>query len=102
MKIALRPRILLAGGSGFLGGLLTADLVKRGCEVVVLTRAPRPRSDGGKEIAWDGKVLGEWTKLVDGADVVVNLAGRSVNCRYHARNRQLILESRVNSTRVLG
>jgi hypothetical protein len=53
-------------------------------------------------MAWDGKSLGEWAKLVDGADVVVNLAGRSVNCRYHARNRRLILESRVNSTRVLG
>ena len=68
----------------------------------MLTRSPRNRRDGIKEIAWDGKSLGDWAKLVDGAEVVVNLAGRSVDCRYHARNRRLILESRVDSTRVLG
>jgi hypothetical protein len=70
-------------------------------EVVVLTRCPRP-SGRTREVSWDGRTQGEWQGEIDGADAVVNLAGRSVNCRYHARNRRLILDSRVESTRVLG
>jgi len=95
-------RIILAGGSGFLGNALAERFLGRGDEVIVLTRTPRARTDGAKEIAWDAKSPGDWGKFVDGADVVINLAGRSVNCRYHARNRREILDSRVNSTRVLG
>jgi uncharacterized protein len=53
-------------------------------------------------LEWDGHTLGNWTAALEGADAVINLAGRSVNCRYHARNRRLMLDSRVNATRVLG
>lgn len=95
-------RIILAGGSGFLGGVLAGYFAARGWEVVVLTRSPRVRNDAIRQVAWDGESLGEWTRALDGARALVNLAGVSVNCRYHARNRQLILDSRINSTRVLG
>jgi uncharacterized protein (TIGR01777 family) len=95
-------RIILAGGSGFLGALLSRHFAARGDEIIILTRSPQSRSDGMKEIFWDGKTAGDWMKLVDGADAVINLAGRSVNCRYHQRNRREILNSRIDSTRILG
>ena len=95
-------RILLAGGSGFLGNALAKHFCERGDEVIVFTRQPRGRSDGVKEISWDARTLGSWAQFVDGADVVINLAGRSVDCRYNAKNRHDIIASRVDSTRVLG
>jgi uncharacterized protein (TIGR01777 family) len=98
----MNKRIILAGGSGFLGNALAKRFCERGNEVVVLTRSPRVRTDGVKEVVWDGKALGDWVKFVDGAEVVVNLAGRSVDCRYAEANRRVIIASRVDSTRVLG
>lgn len=53
-------------------------------------------------VRWDGCTLGNWTTTLDGAEAVINLAGRSVNCRYHQRNRELIMNSRINATRVIG
>src|ERR1700733_4737447 len=95
-------RIILAGGSGFLGQALAKQLLKNGCEVIVLTRSPRERSDGAQEIAWDAKSPGDWVKFLDGAEAVINLAGKSVDCRYTEANRKAIIASRVDSTRVLG
>ena len=95
-------RIILAGGSGFLGNALTQRFREQGKEVNILTRSPRTRADGVSEISWDAKTLGDWAKLVDGAEVVINLTGRSVDCRYTAVNRRDIIASRVDSTRVLG
>ncbi len=97
----MKRRIILAGGNGFLGQLLARRFLSQGHEVIVLTRYPQ----GGRlarEVAWDGTKLGPWAAELEGADAVINLAGRSVDCRYHARNRRLIGDSRVNSTRVLG
>ena len=95
-------RIILAGGSGFLGQILRGHFLKQGCAVVVLTRSPRGVNDDGRECFWDGRSLGEWTRELDGAEALINLAGRSVDCRYHARNRRTMMNSRVDSTRVLG
>src|ERR1043166_4871515 len=95
-------RIILAGGSGFLGRLLSKYFIERGCEVIVLTRHPNQRSDTVKEVLWDGRTLGLWVEQLNGACAVVNLAGRSVNCRYNEKNRRAMLDSRVNSRRVLG
>jgi len=95
-------RILLGGGTGFLGTMLARYLSERGCEVVVLTRRPDPRSGAVRQVHWDGRTFGDWAVWLNGAQAVINLAGRSVNCRYHARNRREILESRVQSTRILG
>jgi len=68
----------------------------------VLTRRARVRGDGVKEVAWDGKALGNWEDFVDGAEAVINLTGKSVDCRYTEANRREITASRVDSTRVLG
>jgi uncharacterized protein len=90
-------KIVIPGGSGHLGSLLTRHLRERGHDVIVLTR---DRNQPG--VLWDGRTLGPWAVVVDGADVVINLAGRSVNCRYTPEHRQEILRSRVDSTRVIG
>ena len=95
-------RIVLAGGSGFLGRALTAHFGKAGWDVVILTRSPHGTGDQVRELTWDTRTAGPWQTEVEGATAVVNLTGKSVNCRYTARNRKEILESRVNSTRVLG
>ena len=68
--------------------------------MVVLSRRPVPRP--WRVIAWDGVTLGDWAKEIDRCDAVINLAGRSVNCRYNAVNRKEILDSRVLSTRVVA
>jgi uncharacterized protein (TIGR01777 family) len=96
-----RPlRVVLPGGAGHLGRLVAAHLHARGDAVTVLSR-------GGsvapwRTASWDGENLDDWSGELEGADVVINLAGRSVNCRYNAANRREILESRVRSTELLG
>lgn len=95
-------RIVLAGGSGFLGQALTTHFQKAGYEIAVLTRSPNAAHSGIREIKWDACTLGNWAKELDGAAAVINLIGHSVNCRYTKRNRKLILESRVHSTRIIG
>ncbi len=94
-------RIVLAGGSGVLGGLLNCALAAKGYDVVVLTRFPQG-GGAARRVGWDARTLGPWRQELEGAAAVINLTGRSVNCRYNAANRRLILESRVLSTRVLG
>lgn len=99
----LFPRkLVIAGGSGALGSALIASLPRKKWEIVVLTRSPRERNDGVRELAWDGASLGAWAQEVDGCDAVVNLAGRSIDCRPTAANRAAILRSRVDSTRAIG
>ena len=98
----MRNRIVVAGGSGFIGNLLTARFISADNEVVVLTRSPRQAEQSVRQVAWDGRNLGDWARELDSAHALVNLAGRSVNCRYNEQNRREILESRVDSTRVLG
>jgi uncharacterized protein (TIGR01777 family) len=92
-------RIVLAGGSGVLGNLLARALSGKGYEMIVLTRSPRGRAG---HVEWDARTLGAWKQELEGALAVINLTGRSVNCRYNAANRRAIIESRVLSTRVLG
>jgi hypothetical protein len=93
-------KIVLPGGSGQVGTLLARSFQLDGHEVVVLSRTPDRAP--WKTIPWDAATLGSWATELDGADVVINLAGRSVNCRYTPENRRAIKESRVNSTRVVG
>jgi hypothetical protein len=94
-------RIILAGGSGFLGQALARHFTAKDWEVVVLTRHPHPNS-AAREVLWDGETLGGWEKELEGADAIINLAGRSVDCRYTPANRRIIMDSRVKPTRVLG
>ena len=93
-------KIVIPGGSGQVGTILARDFVAGGHEVVVLSRTPRPAP--WRVVTWDAATVGDWATELDGADAVVNLAGRSVNCRYTAANRKLILESRTASTRAVG
>jgi uncharacterized protein len=97
-----KKRVVLAGGTGFLGRSLARALLAKGYDVVVLTRSPRQREDGAMEAAWDGRALGEWIQFVNGAEAVVNLTGHSVNCRHTPENRREIVESRVNSVSALA
>jgi len=98
----LRNRIVVAGGSGFIGRLLTETLVSGENDIVVLTRFPQTAAQSIRQVRWDGRTLSDWASELEGARALINLAGRSVNCRYNERNRREILESRVDSTRVLG
>ena len=92
-------KIVIPGGTGQVGSLLCRELAARGDEVVVLSR-------GGdhdvRTVAWDGRTQGPWVREIDGADVVINLAGRSVNCRYTRANLEAMMSSRVDSTRAIG
>jgi len=92
--------VVLAGGSGFLGRALSGELERAGYEVLVLTR--RARAGRVRQAEWDGRGVGAWARVLEGAEAVVNLAGRSVNCRYTRRHRREIVESRVNSVETLG
>ena len=99
--MSLRPlRIVLPGGSGQVGQMLARRLQERGHHVTVLTRGPYTAP--WQTVHWDGKHAGPWTETLEGADVCINLAGRSVNCRYNAENRRAIYESRIGSTRLLN
>ena len=88
---------MIPGGSGGVGRILRRALAAEGHETVVLSRKP-----AGEEIGWDGRTLGAWADEIDGADAVINLAGRSVNCRYTPENRKRIMDSRVRSVTVVG
>ncbi|MDB5352738.1 MAG: Epimerase family protein [Planctomycetota bacterium] len=93
-------KIVIPGGSGQVGTLLARHFQRHGHEIVVLSR--KPERALWRVVQWDAETLGPWAGELDGADVVINLAGRSVNCRYNKENRRQMLESRVNSTRVVG
>jgi len=93
-------KIVTPGGSGQVGTVLAREVQRVGHDVVVLSRQPSARP--WRVVGWDGTTLGEWSRELDGSEVVINLTGRSVNCRYTAKNRREILESRVAATRILG
>jgi uncharacterized protein (TIGR01777 family) len=93
-------KIVIPGGTGQVGNLLARAFVADGHKVTVLSRSPR--KSPWRVVAWDGETLGDWAREFDGADAVINLAGRSVNCRYTPANRREIEESRLKSTRVVG
>ena len=95
-------RIIIAGGTGFIGRAIARDLASRGADVVILTRHPESSPVVGRHIAWDGQTLGDWTREVDGADAVINLAGKNVNCRYTPTALAEIDESRVNAVSVMN
>ncbi|SDM36194.1 hypothetical protein SAMN04487981_101271 [Streptomyces sp. cf386] len=91
-------KIVIPGGTGQVGTILNRALTAAGHDVVVLTRRPARE----REVRWDGETLGQWAEVVDGSDIVINLAGRSVSCRYTAPNLQAMMDSRVHSTQVVG
>jgi NAD dependent epimerase/dehydratase family enzyme len=93
-------KFVIPGGSGQVGTILARAFHHGGHDVVVLSR--QPQRSPWRVVAWDGATLDSWQREIDGCDVVINLTGRSVNCRYTAANRDEIMQSRVLSTRVVG
>jgi uncharacterized protein len=93
-------RIVLPGGSGQVGNILSRHFHAQGHDVVVLARRVTPAP--WRVVDWDGESLGNWTSELENSDVVINLAGRSVDCRYTPANRRAIKESRIQTTRLLG
>lgn len=87
-------KIVIFGGHGHVGQSLTNHFGHLGWQTTIVSRRG--------PVVWDGRTLGEWTQAIEGADAVINLAGRSVNCRYNAKNLAEMTSSRVDSTRVLG
>jgi uncharacterized protein (TIGR01777 family) len=95
-------QVVLAGGSGFLGRALKDELVEKGYDVIVLTRSPAKYTKNVRYVQWDGRTLGEWADFINGAQAVINLTGKSVNCRYTPANRREIVDSRVDSVTVIS
>lgn len=94
-------KIVIAGGTGFLGQLLTDYFVRQRFEVLVLSRTKQSPDPNVRFVLWDGENLGDWANEIDGAEVLINLCGKSVDCRYTDKNKQLIYDTRLKSTRVL-
>ncbi len=94
-------KVVLAGGSGNVGAILIRHFLAKSDEIVVLSRSKREIARV-RVVRWDGSNPGDWCSEFEGADVVINLAGRSVNCRYNKSNLEQMMDSRVDSTRIIG
>ena len=92
-------KVVIPGGTGQIGGVLVEALRARGDDVVVLSRGG---TSAARVVPWDGRTIGPWAREIDGADAVINLAGRSVSCRYTEANLEAMMSSRVDSTRAVG
>lgn len=95
-------RVVITGGSGFLGQSLARHLVEAGNSVVTIARGASAGDARWTHATWDARTAGDWAKHLDGADAVVNLAGRSVDCIKTPEHRDEILRSRVDSTHAIG
>jgi NAD dependent epimerase/dehydratase family enzyme len=95
-------KIVLAGGSGYLGQVLADFYKTHAGEIVILSRKPRRSSANIRYAVWDGSTAGSWTKELGGCELLINLSGRNVNCRYTKKNRAEILQSRIGTTSLLG
>jgi hypothetical protein len=99
MEIARPLRIVIPGGSGQVGRMLAQFLQERGHHITVLTRGPYTAP--WQTVYWDGVQLGPWVETLEDADVCIHLSGRNVNCRYTARNRRELYDSRIGTTHTL-
>jgi len=95
-------KIVLAGGNGYLGGVLANYFSHMADEVIILARKPQAKKGNIKTLVWDGKTIGDWSDSLHGADLLVNLCGKNVNCRYTEKNKKEIFDSRLIPTRLLG
>ena len=91
-------KIIIAGGSGFLGQVLENYFNTKGHRVKILTRHPKKEND----VLWNAKDFGNWTNELETAEILINLTGKSVDCRYNEKNKKLIYNSRIDSTKILG
>jgi uncharacterized protein len=98
----MNTTVVIIGANGFLGRYLCRHFACSGREVVAVARSRKGWSGDGMFLEWDGKNVGTWAYALEGAGLVINLAGRSVNCRYNRRNKDDILRSRVDATAAVG
>lgn len=95
-------KIVLAGGQGYMGQVLTQHFKDKSEQIIVLSRRPRPYQGNVQTLVWDAQHPGKWVGQIDGADLLVNLCGKNVNCRYTPANKKEIIDSRVLPTTLLG
>ena len=95
-------KIIIAGGTGFLGEALISKYEKEFDEIVVLSRAIKPNKKNVRYVQWDAKSFGGWCKELEGAYAIINLCGKSVDCRYTEKNKAIILSSRLDSAQIIG
>ncbi len=95
-------KIIIAGGSGYLGTVLSKFLINKNYDVYILSRNHRIDEGNKHYIYWDATNMGSWCQYLEGAHAIINLAGRSVDCRYNDRNKALIYNSRISTTFLIG
>lgn len=95
-------KLIIAAGTGFLGNVLVDHFKDIVDEIVILTRGTQQSKENVRYVNWDAKTMGSWIQELESAEVLINMTGKSVDCRYHQKNKDLILSSRVDSTEILG
>lgn len=95
-------KIILAGGNGYLGKVLTAYYRDMAHQIIILSRSPKPTNGNVETLVWDGRTPGNWVNELEGAELLINLCGKNVNCRYDEKNMADIIASRVLPTTFLG
>ncbi|MBW4890461.1 TIGR01777 family oxidoreductase [Mucilaginibacter sp. HMF5004] len=95
-------KIILAGGNGYLGGVLADHYKDLADEIIILSRKTKALNGHIKTLIWDGQTEGDWANELEGADLLINLCGKNVNCRYTQVNRDEIVASRVLPTALLN
>ncbi|RFZ91804.1 TIGR01777 family protein [Mucilaginibacter conchicola] len=98
----LYNKIILAGGAGSLGTTLANYYRDKASEIIILSRKPKAADGNIRTVVWDARTIGTWAQELDGADLLINLCGKNVNCRYTEKNKAEIFSSRLNPTRLLG
>lgn len=101
-QTSVGQRLCIPGGAGFIGRAVSEWFAGRGWEVIILSRRPAAVPGAARVVMWDGRTIGPWAAELDGTAAVLNLAGRTVNCRYTPERRRQIYDSRLESTKVLG
>jgi len=95
-------KVIIAGGTGHIGSSLVDRLIKEGFDVRILTRKVPTKDSENRYLHWDGESHGPWVAELDGADILINLCGKSVDCRYTEANKIALIQSRVKTTKLLG
>ena len=95
-------KMVIAAGTGFLGTLLIDFFKESYQEIIVLTRGKSEQKNNIEYVHWNANSLTDWEMVLENADVLINLAGKSVDCRYTPENKAAILSSRIDSTKVLN
>lgn len=96
-------KIILAGGTGNVGRVLSEELLRQGYEVIILSRTTKfSNRQNLSYVLWDGEQLGEWMSVLEGSDTLINLSGQSIQCRFTEKNRRTLTSSRIKPTYILG